>query len=159
MRLLVFDPGQTTGYALVKVTDTPTVTNVQFKVVDEFTDLLEFQRIAPELFGGWIDIVVIEDYIIYPNRAASHAGSKVLTARTIGHIEFATIQFGARRIPPGHPEIVFQTASMAKNRWPNKRLTKYIGRFSHLSPHKIDAVRHAFTYVERKFNKTIVVVT
>lgn len=157
MRIIAFDPGETTGFVIAEVEVTTSIVKVEIKTLDEFTGLLELFNICQKLYEGWIDFVVIEDYIIYPNKAMSHAGSKVLAARTIGHIEFATMQFGLTKsqLSSGShveylmPEIVFQTASMAKSLWPDKRLAKYLGKVSHLSNHKRDAIRHAFTWIER----------
>lgn len=162
MRIIAFDPGETTGFAIADIsgmfTLAPKIVSIRLGIVGEFVGLSDlWKHIRPEwLILDSVHQVVIEDYIIYPNRAMSHTGSKVLTARTIGHIEFATYFLGGESL---HNNIAYQTASMAKSRWPDARLTKYLGSHKHISNHKRDAIRHLLTWVERKYQLPLEVIT
>lgn len=167
MKILAFDPGETTGYAIVEFT--PSERSIQvgipqvgiFTGIDELyylanslfpTNLLEHDPKAPQvltIFTG-IEQVVIEDYVIYPNRAQSHIGSKVYTAREIGRIEYAAYPFG---LTMAAGSIVLQSASMAKQRWPTGRLKSYIDLYD--NDHVNDAIRHAFTWIERHFKRPL----
>lgn len=168
MLLLAFDPGETTGWALATIKPSPTKQAIQVHIegLGEFNGITEFHALVKDPINAhpleaWsifnnVEVCIIEDYIIYPNRAASHSGSKVLTAREIGHIEYVAFTHGL--------DPVFQTASMAKQRWPDKRLMQYLpgltkqGRSWDISKHKQDALRHLFTYIERTFDKPLEVV-
>ena len=91
---------------------------------------------------GLLDGVVafaIERYLIYPNRASTHIGDDLYTAQEIGRLKWIAFLRDVR--------VIERPASMAKQRWPLKRLQKYLPRVPR-SPHMRDAVRHALTYIE-----------
>lgn len=153
MRIISFDPGETTGWAILEIK--PNAESMQVRIIG-LGDWSGIQEMYQYVLPPWsifdqVEQVVIEDYIIYPNRATSHTGSRVYTAREIGRIEFAAFQFGPTK---DGGSIALQAASTAKQRWPNKRMRKYLGIIPE-SKHKTDALRHAFTWIERTFKKPI----
>lgn len=93
---LGFDPGITTGYA---------VFNEQFQPVDlgqlSFNALCGVLDSDDPYFKDPIKLVV-EDYMIYPNKAKAHAGSRVQTRDAIGAIRAYARRKGV--------QIVFQGA-------------------------------------------------
>jgi len=150
VKVLALDPGETTGFVQA--------------VVEEFGDAIYVQI---EETGQWgnkttlsehlglfkVDEIVIEDYIIYPNRVRSHIGDRVLTARIIGMIEW--IAFYHYNLG-----LNYQMASQAKQRWPNSRIDSYLPLCWDTlirSVHVKDALRHLLTFIEIKFGteKTI----
>lgn len=141
VKVLALDPGETTGFVQA--------------VVEEFGDTIYVQI---EEMGQWgnkttlsehlglfkVDEIVIEDYIIYPNRVRSHIGDRVLTARVIGMIEW--IAFYHYNLG-----LNYQMASQAKQRWPNSRIDSYLSPLRHrtiTSVHVKDALRHLLTFIE-----------
>jgi len=160
MFVLAFDPGETTGFVLVHVSSAEVANSVNYSIhgarapviikqAGTFRGLGELsQKLG--LFQQ-SDVVVIEDYIVYPNRAQSHIGDRVLTARMIGAIEWICYYHHGRTQNMG---VVFQMASQAKQQWPNERIQSCFGTIHPPrmdSTHELDALRHALTYIENYF--------
>lgn len=146
--ILAIDPGETTGYVLARW-ERPTgpypvmLQWGQWKGMDDL-----FGHI--NLFGE-AETCVVEDYMVYPHRAMSHATSRLYTAREIGRIEWICHLNSIR--------LVYQTASKAKQTWPNQRLKRLLDSDLLTWPvplpsprkftkHTLDAIRHLMTYME-----------
>lgn len=144
MRILAIDPGVTSGYVLAKVSnDDPSQTledRLKFKDIGEWEGMEALSNIV-YLFNN-VDVCVIERYAVYPNRARQHIGDDLYTARVIGRVEWLAFSVS------GIKELEFQSASQAKQRWPNSRLFKHLSGLRHFSPHIRDATRHLLTYLE-----------
>lgn len=93
-------------------------------------------------------VVVIEDYILYKDKASTQINSAMETSRLLGILQFHCYK---KRLP-----VVFQLASAVKHRWADevlqhKRLIKkekdswYAGNYS-IDRHAKDALRHAIHY-------------
>ncbi len=101
-------------------------------------------------------IVVIEDYLLYANKAQTQINSRMETPKLIGVIQHYCAQQSI--------ELIFQTAVSVKRRWKNKLLDKkgylkikeykkgattyevaFIGS-NKLPNHIVDAIRHAVHY-------------
>lgn len=85
-------------------------------------------------------IVVIEDYILYPDKTSAQSYSKLETPRLIGVLEY---YLWSRGIP-----YVFQNASLVKKRWTDEILKKQFPQ--KLNGHERDALRHAIHYATFK---------
>lgn len=153
MRVLAIDPGGTSGYVLgefdERIEDAfERIKTVEIRDAGEWSgmqDMTDRGIVEPADGSGLFDhgdVVVVERYVIYPNRAQTHIGDDLYTAREIGRIEWLAF---TRR---DHHEVVFQAASRAKQRWPNDRMYKYFPGAKHVSNHIRDAMRHLMTYVE-----------
>lgn len=108
-------------------------------------------------------IVVIEDFVLYPHKAAPQSFSRMETARLLGILQITCYN--------NYQPYVFQKAIEAKARWDNdilikQRLMKYGGRgrgflipdtkgcWITINKHMLDAYRHALHYATFKnFNK------
>lgn len=97
---------------------------------------------------GFTYTLVLEDYMLYANRATSQINSRFETPKLIGVLQFEAYQRGT--------DVIFQTASAVKNRWnPEVLLYKklieerngcyYIAEIK-LSNHTLDAIKHAIHY-------------
>jgi len=106
--------------------------------------------VAGRLFEA-LDVIVIEDYRVYPHKAQQHTGSRVYTAKEIGRIEWLAFKEDTG--------MVYQMASQAKGRWPNSRMELYpivqrfvvhpsLKRYGAKAKHILDAYRHLLTYLE-----------
>lgn len=133
---------------------------VKFGAIDASTSLSAFEHWDKHIdliknlnndFKGLI--VVIEDYILYENKASSQVNSRFETIKLIGIIEYFCKQ---NNIP-----LYFQTAVSVKRRWKNFLLEKkgyvklqiykkettsyetvYINGYK-VNNHVVDALRHA----------------
>jgi hypothetical protein len=135
--LLSIDPGETTGYCKL-AHDGHTIKNIQWgtwKGIADFVNNIHIFRNTETP----INTCIIEDYIIYPHKAISHTGSRVLTAREIGRIELICY---VDAIP-----IAFQLASAAKQAWPRNRMDLY--ELPRLTGHAFSAFQHMLHYLER----------
>jgi hypothetical protein len=153
--VLSLDPGETTAYVVAQVipwnpVDHEIAVDIRPYDIGKWHGIQEFDDITASLFMMYdIKRIVVEDYIIYPNRARSHTGSKVYTAREIGRIEYVAY---LRRITKDNGRLVFQAASMAKQRWPDNRLNQYVPRNAWSDRHQLDAIRHLMTWAERTYD-------
>ena len=148
MKILAFDPGETTGIALATILPHNRCVSVRIDYIGVYSKIEQFHKLVISKIFEDINQVVIEDYIVYPNKAQAHAGSRVYTAREIGQIVYVAYTYGIT-------EPIFQTASMAKQRWPDSRLKKYIEAFKSYNRHERDAIRHLLTWTERQFKRKL----
>lgn len=99
-------------------------------------------------FSGYYPDVVIEDFLIYGNRADSLINSRIETAQLIGVIKYECYKRGI--------QTEVQTAQMVKRRWTDEILIKkgylnrkgrrlYVGTTA-VSDHVRDSIRHAVHY-------------
>jgi hypothetical protein len=146
--ILGVDPGDTSGWIKVQV-DFVKLRNGSsidecVEIVDsgEFSDIHGFSAAKNDMFG-LLTRVIVENYVIYPNRAQTHAGQTIPTIRIIGWIEWYAYWIGGLRI-------ILQTASEAKQRWPDKRLNRHFPELVGGSRHIRDALRHVLTYAEKR---------
>lgn len=139
MRILSFDPGETTGYAEGLLENN----RLTVGLVGSWRGLDEYLGTATALFAiRRVDVVVVEDYVVYPHKLKEHIGNALYTAREIGRLEFYAYVAGAN--------LIKQSASMAKQRWTDERLTRALAAHYFTNRHAIDAIRHLLTYVERR---------
>ena len=107
-----------------------------------------------ERYGNDNVAIVIEDYLLYANRATAQTNSRMETSQLLGILKYYC---WTQAIP-----YTMQTASEVKKRWDNDILLykKYIirdgrnfrisGKASGLSRHCIDSIRHAIHYATFK---------
>lgn len=146
--LLAVDPGNVTGWVKAKIISEPDdeFPNGLMQIVDHGTwsgiPLLWARR--HNYFEG-VDIVVVEDYRVYPHKAQAHVGSRVTAARELGRVELL-----AWAICKCKPK--YQMASQAKQQWPTKRFKRHFPKlYKELGTvHAQDACRHLFTYIENE---------
>lgn len=138
--LTAFDPGETTGFAIVLVQDGACVVDALgtwkgLTALTVFFGKLE-ERCTPELF-------IIEDYRIYPHKARAHVG-----ARPYALCELGRLQLYAHLL---RAQVAYQMASSAKQRWPKQRVLRHYPEHHEAlrNPHILNALQHALTYAER----------
>ncbi len=136
--ILVFDPGETTGWAYF--------VNAEFDGAGEIgpdnvqAQSLDIMELLDDLGP---QAVICEDYRIYAFKAKSHSWSSMHTSKLIGAIEaLCTI----RRTP-----FVLQGAS-SKQFCTNRKLQSW-GYYQKGSPHMNDAIRHGCYWL--LFNKEV----
>lgn len=155
--ILSFDPSGnynegkgTSGWCLY---DTHTSKVVKFGVIKalKHTSIEEYWKAHLTLMddlSGYGYALVIEDYMLYANRATEQINSRFETPRLIGVIQYECF---IRGIP-----ITFQTASAVKLRWSNDILlhkniiqerngSLWLAE-TKMSDHCLDAIRHAIHY-------------
>ena len=98
--------------------------------------------------SGYNPDVVIEDYLLYNNRAEAQTNSRLETPQLLGIIKYETWKRGLF--------IYIQTAMQVKTRWSNyileskgyieKRNKSYYIKDTLLVDHIIDSIRHAVHY-------------
>lgn len=139
LRVLTFDPGETTGYAffeapeLIEAGQIPTGS---LKIgLPLITDLMNDKK--PQA-------IVVEDYRIYRSKAKIHIGSDLHTARLIGTIETLCAQ---HNIP-----LYKQSAAIAKKFCTDEKLHIW-NLWQTGKRHANDAIRHGVYFM--LFNKGI----
>ena len=132
-KLLAFDPGETIGWAYFEFA-TPTKITQSTKFDDFRLASIGLETIIREHKP---DVVVIEDYRIYEQKAKAHSWGKLFTVKVIAAIETLCAQ---REIP-----VVLQMAS-AKQFCSDEKLKAW-GFYQSGKPHANDAVRHGCYYL------------
>jgi len=150
MKILAIDPGETCGFAVLKLADGPElIASGQFAV--------HRSGGRPTADIGWLalryalmdlirpykpDAVVIEDYRIYAGKANLHIGQHLFTAELIGAICYLCATM-IPQIP------VFRLSASKKGRWPEARLDAKFPQHRHVErPHAHDALVLGLTYLE-----------
>jgi len=130
MRVLAFDPGKTTGWALVDGTHY------------EGGELLSWYGADRLIIKLHPDVVVVESFRLFPHMAKTLIGSTFPTVEVIGTLKYMTEHH------MGCP-LVLQEPSEAKQirRLPPKERLP-IGH--KLSPHEKSALQHAILYLKRQ---------
>lgn len=141
--ILAFDPSGayhegngTTGYCLLwkgSIRSTGTIRATDYKnAMAYFQAHLKLIDKFKEVYPGMV--VVMEDYILYANKAKSQIDSHMETCRLLGLLEYYCWE---QQIPYG-----FQLATTVKKRWKDDILI-HKGYELPVSQHTRDAVRHA----------------
>lgn len=140
----------TTGWCLY---DTHTNKIIKYGVIKatKFNRMEDYWKAHLTLMddlAGYGYTLVVEDYMLYANRATDQINSRFETPKLIGVIQYECYSRGIR--------IEFQTASAVKLRWSNNILVhknliqERKGRYwileTKLSEHCLDAIRHAVHY-------------
>jgi len=149
MLVLALDPGETIGFArmelniviggentlmLLSADQVPLDITKQGFIWDTASQELT------ELFAEEPDVVVIEDYRVYTQKAMAHAGSRVLTSELIGAI---CHEAAVNQIP------VVRLAAGTKGSWPQARIDAKYQLWHHVPhPHAGDAVILGLVYAE-----------
>lgn len=153
-----FNEGKgTTGWCLY---DTQTNRLAKFGAIKatKYTSLMEYWdahiRLIDDL-AGYSVTVVIEDYLLYSNRADSQINSCFETPRLIGVLQY---ELSLRGI-----NVVLQRAALVKQRWSDailvhkglieKRGNSYYRDAIKLTEHTRDAIRHAIHYATFRKDK------
>lgn len=169
--ILAVDPGDTTGWVRVAVPLGRKPVEVLLERWGTFTGLRE-ELDSEYLMYHDADYIVCEDYMIYPDPQVmlANVGSKLHAVRVMGRVERCA-QLHSDCPEEFVPDLVtYQTASKAKQWWPDTRLKLHFPthklyptgkpRPGHVSlcRHECDALRHAMTFVEDHFNVQLVVI-
>ena len=136
-RLVAFDPGEMTGYAIFEVhPDRPEDTF--FVDLGQFHHKDAFEKIS-ELVTDETAVVVVEDYRVFHHKAKAHSGSKLITTRVIGSMEYRTQQVKARMVQ--QPSNILPIAQ----KWSGITLGG-----NHAQSHQFSAVNHGFFYLVKQ---------
>ncbi len=145
--MLAIDPGETCGFAklsyrTIQDVEVSTTWNHAGLPLAEFVAYLKsvLRILRP------IDLVVVEDYVIYASAAQLHIGQQLVTPKLIGAIEAVC----ALQMTP--MEVVLIPAAK-KGRWSDVRINiKFPRMLSALdSEHEKDAVKLGLAYIEGKY--------
>ena len=160
-KILAIDPSGnfsegkgTTGWALV--TDTKTIITVGQVLAKNYSTKIEYWSALMDLIKNLQpDIVVIEDYLLYKDKAQSQILSRLETARIIGVLEYICAK---RDIP-----YFFQRAIDVKRRWTDEILvskgyiqkqgSRYYAGGVLISDHIRDAIRHGIHFATYKLKE------
>jgi hypothetical protein len=140
VRLASFDPGQTTGYCVIDIQDD----GKDFSVhrCDEIPWEARFANIDYIFINDTPQIIVVEQFRLYPHKAKVQIGSIFPSVRVIGIIETMCYIHGL-----AESRLYFQGAGdIVKTMVLERDMTMVAG-----SPHKIDAYRHARLHFLRHF--------
>ena len=147
-RILALDPGHTIGFALLdyEYTVAPVIINAgQVKLVmDDGRSSFNWRAVSLSVaqFSDFEpDVIVLEDYRVYLNKADIHIGLRCLTSELIGAIcqEAAISEIPVIRLMAG-----------VKRNWPIARMnSRYPAYKSVPKPHALDALLLALYYIEK----------
>lgn len=140
MRVLAFDPGETTGVALIDTRAHEFFVG-NFIFPDNLYTFLS-DSLTPETL---LDHIIIEQFILYAYKAKAKSWSKFPEIRAQGAIEYAAFQAD---IP-----YTLQTASVAKQAIKDSFLKEH--NLYKTNAHERDAVRHAVTFLLRFHGKEL----
>lgn len=139
LRVLSFDPGETTGWALL---DKGELVECGQTLMDQFS-FSQCDDLDTLIVDSGADVVVYESYRVYGWKADDHKWSEVHTAQVIGAIRQICVM---NRIP-----YVKQTAQHAKNFCTDDKL-KLWKLWQKGQRHARDAIRHAsYFYIFGKY--------
>lgn len=134
--LFAMDPGETVGYAVFRGPELLLADQSRLRRPSDIDATLT----ALHAIHGVPDVMVVEAYRIYPNRAKQHINSDLFTPRVIGGIEVWSA------IIKPTPKLVFQMASQAKGFATDRKLRDW-GLYQRGARHANDAIRHAVYYL------------
>lgn len=117
-----------------------------------------WKAIADLITNNKPHVMVIEQYRVYSNQAATHINSEMETSKLLGYLEMKALE---NKIP-----VEFQMAVSVKTRFNDKILTHlgYIRRDNrgayyldaqHVPNHIVDALRHALFYDMKRRKKEL----
>ncbi len=125
MKILVFDPGNTTGWAVL--TEEKIIATGLFPTYRDVKMLIE--QYKP-------DKAILEDFALFPWKSNALAWSRLQTVQTLGIMKYLLTDEAG---------IPYELQSSALVKRLSKRL---IGKYS--SQHERDAVTHGIVYLERQ---------
>lgn len=138
--ILSIDPGETTGYAILKAGESQTI-----KYDKETTDMLiktgelnlwyDLENLIEE---SLCDIIVYEEFKLYPWRAKQKHWSTFPTAQVVGVIKYLANKFDLPVLGQG---------ADAKDHYDDKKL-KWCNLYKGRSPHERDAIRHGLYAID-----------
>lgn len=129
--ILSLDPGYTTGYAVGKTTGPR---KFEFINAGEILFDSRFEELDRLFKTYQPHHVVIEDFILYKDKAVAQAGSRIPSSRIIGAVDYICFKYGIA--------LTFQTASSRKSvRIPDAIKERFP------SAHARDAYQHLRYYV------------
>jgi len=138
--MLSLDPGETTGYAILKASDKQTI-----KYGEETTDMVIKTGELKLWYGlenliqeSMCDVIVYEQFKLYPWKAKQKHWSTFPTAQVVGVIKFLAEQF---EIP------ILGHGADAKDHFDDKKL-KWANLYKGKSPHERDAIRHGLYTID-----------
>lgn len=129
-RLLVFDPGKTTGWSLFENGRLTKFGHVEECFDDKNIDSTKIISLCEEIQP---DFILYEDYKVYSHKLERHTFSSVFTLRLIGVIE----TYAQMKNIPTHK----QMATTAKNFATDEKLKRW-GFWQQGMKHARDAIRH-----------------
>lgn len=136
MRILSFDPGETTGWCYQNPDEI-----LGFGQASGLTELIQ----VCEQHKGIVDHIVIEDYVILGHKAKSHIGGRVPTIQAIGYLKAWAITEGLK--PP--------TLYPARLKPTQQKQTQMKPIGAHKDNHWVDAYNHGRWYlIQNKLAKT-----
>lgn len=155
--VLAFDPSGnfnegkgTTGWCLYdtenkRIAKFGAIKAVKYEAIEDYWQA--HLKLIDDL-NGYDMTIVVEDYLLYSNRAESQINSRLETPKLIGVIQFECYMRGLN--------VVFQMAAQVKTRWSDEILVHkglielrpdgYWINTIKLSEHSRDAIRHALHY-------------
>lgn len=135
-----FDEGKgTTGYCVMnhnkEIIEWGNLKAGQYMTAEEYWDA--HLQLIESMMKKYKCILVLEDYLLYANKAESQINSRMETCRLIGLIQWYCFK---HRYP-----IRLQRATEVKNRWEDHILERQI-KLPAINRHELDSIRHAMHF-------------
>lgn len=135
MKVLAFDPGETTGICYL---DSDNLSTAWFHTepADAMYQVAAFGGVFNSYYNE-ADLFVVENFRLYSHKALEMINNELIACRVIGALEVLAVRLNKK--------IVYQMAAQAKPFCTDERLEKY-GLYSK-NRHERDATRHALYYL------------
>lgn len=135
MKIVAFDPGETTGICYL---DSDSLSTAWFHTepVSAIYQLASFG----DVFCSWYneaDLFVVENFRLYSHKALEMINNELIACRVIGALEVLAVRLNKK--------IVYQMAAQAKPFVTDRRLELY--NLYTNNKHERDATRHALYYL------------
>lgn len=140
---VAIDPGETTGFVVGEFVEKKHKPVLSLTHLEHFDCLWMLDRVLDDFLDDGAGTVIFEEYKV--RDMASNAFRRLFAVEAIGVIRLRI------ELAPFTVKLVQQSASTAKQRWPDGRLNHYLHNFE-IEPendHERDALRHLLTYLER----------
>ena len=137
MRILAFDPGDTTGVAIVSSQVTDEGPRASFEMMTQMTlnELIQWTA----TFNEEVDLIIYERFIVFRQKAKQQTGSKMQVSQAIGVIKALAARLQVPIVEQG-PDIKRPALAWSGITMPGV----------HAQTHKVDAALHAFFYLYTK---------
>lgn len=138
MNILSIDPGETSGFCIAKKVNELEYNKKDREIFERIGEKERYYGFETIFYKFNIDILVYEEFKLYPWKAKQKSWSTFPTVEVIGVLKYLAEKHDIKIIGQG---------ADAKDFFDNKKL-KWIGLYDGFSAHERDAIRHALYYIE-----------
>lgn len=158
MRVLALDPGERVGWARADVSSDGSWTDLRHGITELRDMALAVHRYTAEAAaadvgeGSCYDVVVVEDWRLYPHMANQFVGSSFPSVRFIGAVQLCCWASGTKIVMQGARIKKQSLATMAKLDPELHALCTRPG--AHDDTHDLDALMHLWFYTWKNYDLT-----